>query len=390
MAVRFKEIYEKTHELYKLRILAGKNGMNHVVGWVHMLEDETIVSRFSGQELAVTTGIKAQEKDWLLHVVAAMKKNDCTGLIINTGMYIHQIPQEVTDWCEEQDFPLLAMPWEITVTRLIQDYCMRIMRRDQKDKEVGVLFKHIMRGRETTDSLLSQIQPRFDVDGSFRIFCIRISYEIEESSSFHHALLKLENIFGLWQNGKKIHIPYLIIEFDDFYALLVNNFPEESADELVQQILNQFSYFTQNQKLSLGIGPAVMGIRNLRTSFRRSRIAAKMAFQTKKAVVDFDEMGFFKILFASEDTAILKSYEAQMLGPLEEHDQLHHSNYLETLRSYIENDRSLIGVAAATYTHRNTVNYRIQNIKKLLNNELKTAEDLFPYQVAFYIRDMKL
>ena len=137
MAVRFKEIYEKTHELYKLRILAGKNGMNHVVGWVHMLEDETIVSRFSGQELAVTTGIKAQEKDWLLHVVAAMKKNDCTGLIINTGMYIHQIPQEVTDWCEEQDFPLLAMPWEITVTRLIQDYCMRIMRRDQKDKEVG-------------------------------------------------------------------------------------------------------------------------------------------------------------------------------------------------------------------------------------------------------------
>ena len=43
MAVRFKEIYEKTHELYKLRILAGKNGMNHVVGWVHMLEDRKSV-----------------------------------------------------------------------------------------------------------------------------------------------------------------------------------------------------------------------------------------------------------------------------------------------------------------------------------------------------------
>ena len=115
-----------------------------------------------------------------------------------------------------------------------------------------------------------------------------------------------------------------------------------------------------------------------------------MAFQTKQKVVDFDEMGFFKILFASEDTAILKSYEAQMLGPLREYDERHHSNYLETLRSYIENDRSLMGVAAATYTHRNTVNYRIQNIKKLLNNDLKTVEDLFPYQVAFYIQDMNL
>ncbi|MDO5551658.1 MAG: helix-turn-helix domain-containing protein, partial [Lachnospiraceae bacterium] len=184
--------------------------------------------------------------------------------------------------------------------------------------------------------------------------------------------------------------PYLIIEFDDCYALMVNNFPEESAQELTQQILDQFSYFTKQKKISLGLGPEVRGIRNLRPAFRRAQIAAKMAFQTKQKVVDFDEMGFFKILFASDDTAILQSYETQMLGPLEEYDRRHHANYLDTLRSYIENDRSLIGVAEATYTHRNTVNYRIQNIKKLLNNDLKTAEDLFPYQVAFYIREMHL
>lgn len=390
MAVRFREIYEKTHELYKLQLLAGRNGMDHVVGWVHMLEDETIVSRFSGQELAVTTGIKAKEKNWLLQLISAMKKNDCTGIIINIGMYIHEIPPDVIAWCDAHDFPILVMPWEIPMTRVIQDYCMRIMRRDQKDREVGILFKNIMKGREITDSFLSQIQPRFDAEGTFRIFCIRISYGVEETSAFLRAILKLENIFGLWQDGKKIHIPYLIIEFDDFYALMVNNFPSEAADELVAQILNQFSYFLQNKKLSLGIGPEVSGIQNLRTAFRRSRIAAKMAFQTKQKVINFDEMGFFKILFASDDTAILKSYEAQMLGPLKEYDERHRSNYLETLRSYIENDRSLIGVAEATYTHRNTVNYRIQNIKKILDNDLKTAEDLFPYQVAFYIRDMKL
>lgn len=390
MAVRFWELYEKTHEAYKLQFLAGKGGMNHVVGWVHMLEDETIVSRFSGQELAVTTGIKAQETNWLLHLVAAMKHADCTGLIINTGMYIHQIPQDVIDWCEEHDFPLLVMPWEITVTGLIQDYCMRIMRRDQKEKEVGILFKNIMRGREVTDSFLAQIQPRFDAEGTFRIICLRISFGVGETAAFHRSLLKLENIFGLWQNGKKIRIPYLIIEFDDCYALMVNNFPEESAQELTQQILDQFSYFTKQKKISLGLGPEVRGIRNLRPAFRRAQIAAKMAFQTKQTVIDFDEMGFFKILFASDDTAILQSYETQMLGPLEEYDRRHHANYLDTLRSYIENDRSLIGVAEATYTHRNTVNYRIQNIKKLLNNDLKTAEDLFPYQVAFYIREMHL
>ena len=50
MAIRFWEIYEETKEKYKLRILAGKNGMDNVTGWVHMLEDETIINRFSGEE----------------------------------------------------------------------------------------------------------------------------------------------------------------------------------------------------------------------------------------------------------------------------------------------------------------------------------------------------
>lgn len=115
-----------------------------------------------------------------------------------------------------------------------------------------------------------------------------------------------------------------------------------------------------------------------------------------RPIVDFNQMGVFGILFSTEDPDILRSYADRLLGPLEEYDKIHYSDqgegigYVETLRSYIINDRSLIGVARSTYTHRNTVNYRIQNIKRLLNNELKTTADLFPYQIALCIRDMKL
>lgn len=390
MAIRFWEIYEETHKYFRLRILAGKGGMDHVVGWVHMLEDETIISRFSGQELAVTTGMKAKEKDWLLHLVKAMKGADSTGIIINTGMYLHTVPQDVIAWCEEHNFPLLTMPWEISIPQLIQNFCTRIMQRMQKEKELSSSFQDIINGHEISEQLLAKIQTRFDPKGSFRIFCIRISFGVEDTSAFLQAMLKLENVLGLWEKGKHIRIPYLVIEYEDCYALTVNNFPSDSSDELAQQILKQFSYFTEKKILFLGIGPEVQGILHLKSAFRRAQIASKMAMQTKQKLVDFNEMGFFKILFASDDTAILKSYEQQLLGPLDAYDQLHHSDYIQTLQSYIKNDRSLVGAARDTYTHRNTVNYRIQNIKRLLGNELKTAEDLFPYQVAFYIRDMHL
>jgi DNA-binding PucR family transcriptional regulator len=47
-------------------------------------------------------------------------------------------------------------------------------------------------------------------------------------------------------------------------------------------------------------------------------------------------------------------------------------------------------VAEERYTHRNTINYRIQKIKKIIGCDLKNTEELFPYQVAFYIKDMEL
>ena len=74
MAIRFQELYDETSKQYQLRLLAGERGMDSVVSWVHMVEDETIVSRFGGTELAVTTGIKAGTQGWLLHLAASMKK----------------------------------------------------------------------------------------------------------------------------------------------------------------------------------------------------------------------------------------------------------------------------------------------------------------------------
>ena len=69
--------------------------------------------------------------------------------------------------------------------------------------------------------------------------------------------------------------------------------------------------------LSLGIGSQVNGIASVKSAFSSARMAAQMAYQTDKKIIDFQQMGFFKILFAADDTTILKSYEQQLLGPLE-------------------------------------------------------------------------
>ena len=73
---------------------------------------------------------------------------------------------------------------------------------------------------------------------------------------------------------------------------------------------------------------------------------------------------------------------------LEEHDRRHNSNYVETLQSYLEFDGSIQAMAQNMFTHRNTIIYRMNNIKKLLGTELATPAERLPYQIAFYIRNM--
>ncbi|MEO1816816.1 MAG: helix-turn-helix domain-containing protein [Acetobacterium sp.] len=45
------------------------------------------------------------------------------------------------------------------------------------------------------------------------------------------------------------------------------------------------------------------------------------------------------------------------------------------MRLYLEHDGSIQAVADASFTHRNTINYRMKKIRQLLNMDLTTMEE---------------
>ena len=386
MAVRFQELFEETREQYQLRLLAGERGMDSVVSWVHMVEDETIVSRFGGTELAVTTGIKAGTEGWLLKLAVSMKKAGCAGIIVNTGRYLSAVPEDVIFWCGQHDFPLLEMPWEISVARLIQDYCMRIMQQSHREAESSALFIRLLQGKEVPEDFREELGSRFHPDGTFRIFCLKPVLTAEERVLFRQAVLRLENVFGLWKYGAKIRFPYFLLELNETWILSVNDLPEADVPQLTRQIEGLFADFFADGRLHLGIGPACTGIRNLKPALDRARTALRMACSMGRRIVDFDRMGVFAILFSSSDPELLKDYADSLLAPLDAYDR----RYAQTLRAYIDNDRSLAKTAEAVFIHRNTVSYRIRNMRQLLHCSLSSPEELFPSQIAFLIRDMGL
>ena len=167
------------------------------------------------------------------------------------------------------------------------------------------IFQSIIQGSPLNSELFAHLKNRFQTDSTFQVFCIRIRFGVEDTTAFRQAILHLENHLTLWQKSKRLQSPYLLFEMDDCYTLVINHLPLAYTQEIADQILDQFSYFTRRNMLSLGIGSQVNGIASVKSAFSSARMAAQMAYQTDKKIIDFQQMGFFKILFAADDTTIL-------------------------------------------------------------------------------------
>lgn len=98
MAVELQSLIEKVSDK-DLELVAGKEGMNHLVTWVHMVETVDATTFLEGNEVAVSTGIGLTKDEDFLMLIKALVEHNAAAILINIGPYVSQIPQSVIDCC---------------------------------------------------------------------------------------------------------------------------------------------------------------------------------------------------------------------------------------------------------------------------------------------------
>ncbi len=391
MAVTLKKLYKENSSAFKLSLRAGQNGLGNVVSWVYMLEDEFIIPYFHGAELAVTTGMKcAVDSGWLLGLIRRLRENNVAGLVVNTGKFVLNLSQEVVDYCDANDFPIFTMPWEIRITDMLQSFCVQIM----NDQQEGVIHDRAMRDaiqkRENVTEYTDTLGRYYDLDGPFTVFCVYLKQQTQAAieENMNREYLLETRIRRLKQARELSNVHIGILNYESYLLLVLNNAPEPMIRQIKDLILKTYADAAKARQIFIGVGIGVNGLEHIDKSYNRAATAMRMAMYQNTPAVRFEDMGIYKILFSVKDDEILYSYADEILAPLDQYDQKNHA-YIDLLKTYIHEDRSLAGTAEALYMHRNTVNYQIQKMKELLNSPLKTVEDLLPFQVALAIRDMQ-
>lgn len=371
----------QTQEQYHLKLLAGQNGCSNAISWVHMIEDTTIIQQLWGKELAVTTGLGFQSHDLLLDFIKCLVKYHSVGLIVNTGKYIFDIPQDIIDYCNEQDFPLLTTPWEVHMADLIKDFSMRCLYSQKEDNQVSKLFQSVLTSPQIVEEVRQELMGVFDVDGHFQVILIGI-----EGSDLFDAIERRRTLFQLELCFEKIESPYTFFWFDGYFVLVVNNLDPDLLEKITNKMYKRTKKRMPTRFIHLGIGTPMNDFRQMILSYKRAQAAVAMAEQFKYPMMDFEEMGIYQILFSIEDKQILSQMYYKLLKPLIEYDQKHHSELEKTLFYYLIYDGSQVAMAKNLYMHRNTINYRMTKVKELLDCQLDTFEEKMPYMLALYIK----
>jgi hypothetical protein len=102
-------------------------------------------------------------------------------------------------------------------------------------------------------------------------------------------------------------------------------------------------------------------------------------------VIDYDELGIYRLLLQIGDMRQLLEFAEDVLGPMIDYDATHKVDLVGTLSVYLSQHASLKQAARRLRVHANTISYRMQRIEQLTSLDLTDPEDRLEAHVAVKI-----
>lgn len=371
MSIPLSQLYTPQHNPYELTLLAGQNGLTREVSWIQVMEEATYASFLMPNELIFTTGLgSSPDSQWLLSFVKALIEAGTTALVINVGKYIvpAQISQAVLQLCNDRAFPLFIMPWHIRLADVTQAFLSSLFLTKQKEYDVVQACKELFCTQ----------------NGQAQAWQVLRLHGFEEQAAYQVLAVAEPNLADGQITRYKGYVneqlaKYIVLPGTQGYVVVAQVRPETSLREVAEQLAGH------SETARYGLGMIVHSLREVVRSYEQAVQAAAWAVYRKERIQDFTELGIYALLGSLENELVMQTLHDTYLGPLLAYDRDHHRALYETLESFLRHDGSLQAVAAETYSHRNTVLYRMKRIKALLQTDFADGEARFPYQLACYI-----
>ena len=379
MAITLTQLCRNAEKNYNMKLIAGRGGMDNTVRWVHMVEDSEVPDFLHGNELVFTTGIGHTGNDWLESFVKGLKSHNAVGLVVNLGPHISAIPSRVIVYCEENDFPLFTLPWQVHIIDITYSFCRRIIDNEEAETSLAEAFRNLIFSSGRREGYAASLERMgFTESASYTVLAVTVGGDKAEAAQ----ILK-NNRYGLWRLLKRSRSPVAMFFQDDKLISVRQN---ASHDEM-ERLIADLSALECDRALNIGVSEQGEGYLGIPACYHEAVSALAAAKITESQTMLYRNIGVYKLLFGVENRGILRSYVSGVLGDLTKFDSMNGTDYEHTLRVYLECSGSVQATADRLAIHRNTVNYKMKVIREILNVEM-TDEEKMNILLAFRAKEI--
>lgn len=202
----------------------------------------------------------------------------------------------------------------------------------------------------------------------------------------HISSRKLESAFERTIYSYKKHWGGFKVDNMMFYVL--NDFSDDEIESIAEKIQSEKERYISVNKLYVAVSKTNNKLKSLPKTYRIVLRMLRLAVRADMTPMFYDRLEVKKLILAVDDISLLESIYNENLKKLEVYGRDNGTDYMSFLSLYLKYDGSVQRVAQETFVHRNTINYQLAKIKKILGNNLKTFEERFKIILAFEVRDV--
>ncbi len=271
---------------------------------------------------------------------------------------------------------------ELRLTTAVADICaIEMQKYDFFVQRTGLQYEtfltELIEGRfsdvNMIESRLRLLNRRF---GKF--FCLAILYCLEPHNS---------DLFNKQQMAALRHVypNCMSVVYKNNIVLVIN---QDTPVQLTETLTAPLEQFARRNHLKVSLSQPFADVLKIKTFYNQALHTLELSdISLPEQYLYYSTDTLPQYLFSNCDYQGLENGIHYHIFQLQDYDRDYHTDFIGTLRAYLNNDRNAAKTAEFLHIHRSTFFYRIKKIEELLDISISDSHLLFLYELSFKIWD---
>lgn len=383
------------HDLLKLPLLsgahliAGQQGIDRIIKSISFMEAPDSVNWVMPHDFLITNAyLFSANPDFEQNLIKKLAEKKVSAIGIKLNRYLTNVPAEIKNQSNEVGLPVIILPYNVTPSELISTISKTLnslkisQKKGFENPHISLLCELLFSTNVSDTTMLRRASSLgWDFTKSSGIVVLRIN-----------NLNLIKQVVSCIQNYNYFHDSHVFQYEKEIIILYGVDTSIDIKTELIKygkEIQTSCKKELPDVIIQIGIGRSYYNILDLRKSYEEAVHALNFGplLDKTNSIISFDNLGVFKLLCKFNNHEELEKYFGDSVENLIKYDQEYNTEYYKTVKTFCKCNQNINETAKQLSVHYNTVKYRINHIKKVLNINLEDSEKVLEIQIGIKITD---